>query len=99
MNLDLEQWQFYGAAAAALAFGAHTKWTTYKTKKAAQRVETTLGQSPMSNGFAKKVTEALSRIEDNQARTERKIDNHLAAHADAHVHSGPGRIKRELTEL
>ncbi len=97
LNVDLEAWQAIGGAAAIVAVAIENRLSQRKTRKVAEKaVELS---APTGNGFAKKVTDSLKRIEDAQVRTEKKIDDHIAVHADADVLSHPRRIKRELTEL
>lgn len=84
MTIDLENWQAIGGAVGILIVAAYSRWEQRKTRKSAERaVELS---APTGNGFAKKVTESLERIEAAQVRTETKIDNHIASHADADVH-------------
>lgn len=79
-----------GVAYAALgAIGVYGAWKAKKAEKYAK---------PTGNGFAKKVTESLARIETKVDRTEEKIDHHIAAHADAEVASRP-RLRRVLPDV
>jgi len=97
MNVDLESWQAIAAAAGILLVGVHSKWEQRKTRKAAAKaVELS---APTGNGFAKKVTDALVRIEATQQRDSEMLMEHLRAHANSDVLNTPRRVKRELTEL
>jgi hypothetical protein len=102
MNIDIESWQAIGGAVAIVATAVWSRIDAYKTKKAAKRaVELS---TPTGNGFAKFVKESLIRIELTQNRTEKKIDDHLTAHANADVaNHGPSaharRILRNVNEL
>lgn len=97
MSIDLDSWQAIAAGIALVAVTIHGKWEAYRTRKKAEKaVELS---APTGNGFAKKVTETLERIESRGERTETLLLEHLASHADAHVHSTGGRLKRDLTEL
>lgn len=96
MNIDLESWQAIAGGVGLAIITIHSKWEAYRTRKKAEKaVELS---RPTGNGFAKKVTETLERIESRGERTEMLLMDHLASHADAHVQSS-GRIRRELTEL
>lgn len=68
-----------GEVAAFLLLGGYTAWKSHKAAK--QTVAT-------GNGFAKFVKEHLTEIKDQVGRTEKKIDDHIASHADADVHRG-----------
>lgn len=100
MTIDLENWQAIGGAVGILAVAIYNRWEGRKTRKAAQKaVELS---APTGNGFAKRVTASLIRIEAAQARTEGKIDDHIAAHANADVagHTAhPRRVLRNVREL
>lgn len=65
--------QSIGEAVGFLSLGGYTAW---KAKRAEANTKST------SNGFAGTVTGALERIESHVERTEQKIDEHIAAHAD-----------------
>lgn len=89
MTIDLQSWQAIGGAAGIVLVAVYNRWEARKTRKTAEKaVELS---APTGNGFAKKVTESLTRIEEAQKRTEDKIDHHIAAHADAEVASRPPR--------
>ena len=101
--MSVEQWQILGGTLVAIAYGAHSKWEQRRARKdrttVADRVEEAVELSrPTGNGFAQKVTASLERIEANQKRTERKIDEHITVHANAHV-MNHRRGTRDLTEL
>ena len=97
MTIDLENWQAIGGAAGILLVAAYSRWEQYKTRKAAQRA--VVLSAPTGNGFAKKVTETLARIEAKVDRTEGKIDHHIAAHADAEVAIRAARGRRLLRDV
>lgn len=97
MNVDIENWQAIGGAVAIVATAVYNRWESRKTRKTAEKaVELS---APTGNGFAKRVTASLIRIEAAQARTEQKLDHHLQAHADAEIASRPRRILRDVNEL
>lgn len=96
MTINLENWQAIGGAIGILLIAAWGRIDAYKTKKAAKKAAEL--SAPTGNGFAKRVTASLVRIEAAQARTEQKLDHHLQSHADADV-ATPRRILRNVNEL
>jgi hypothetical protein len=105
MNLDdataIGQGVAYAAVAAASAYGA---WKARKAEKAAGSSKEAAQKAaklsePTGNGFAKKVTESLERIEKKGDRTEQLLIEHIASHADADVHNRRRRILRDVNEL
>lgn len=107
MNFNFDSWQAIGGAVAIVGTAVWGRIDAYKTKKAAKRaVELS---EPTGNGFAKKVMEKLERLESGQirndkanARIEKKVDDHIAAHANADVAghaTHPRRILRNVNEL
>lgn len=104
MTINLENWQAIGGAIGVLLIAAWGRIDSYKTKKAAKKAAEL--SAPTGNGFAKKVMDKLERLESGQvrndkanARIEKKIDDHIAAHADAEIASRPRRILRDVNEL
>lgn len=67
--MDADAWQAVGQIAALLLVGSYTGW---KARKAEVQTRGT------GNGFADEVKDSLARI-------EKKIDDHVAAHADSDV--------------
>lgn len=72
------------------ALGGYTAW---KSRKAAKQTVAT------GNGFAKFVKDSLTEIKTEVKATNKKIDDHLQAHANADVMNRPRRSNRDLTEL
>jgi FtsZ-interacting cell division protein ZipA len=84
VTIDLESWQAIAGAVAIVTTTVYNRWESRKTRKVAERaVELS---EPTGNGFARLVKESLVRIEAQGRRTEKKIDGHIASHADADVH-------------
>lgn len=100
MNIDIESWQAIGGAVAIVGTAAYNRWESRKTRKVAEKaVELS---EPTGNGFARLVKESLVRIEATSRRTEKKVDDHIAAHANAEVagHAAhPRRVLRNVREL
>ena len=83
------------AVAVASGYGAWKARTASKSagdsKDAAQKAAEL--SAPTGNGFAKSVKDSLERI-------EKKIDDHISAHANAEVASHrPRRILKDVNEL
>lgn len=97
MNVDLESWQAIAGGVALLVVGVHGKWEQYRTRKKAEKA-VELSQ-PTGNGFAKRVTDALTRIEETQKKDSEMLYEHLRAHANSDVMNSPRRVARDLTEL
>lgn len=107
MNFDLESWQVIGGGIAAIAIGVENRLSQRKTRRVAQKAVELA--EPTGNGFAKKVVEKLERLEAGQirndksnARVEKKIDDHVTAHANADVAGHavhPRRVLRNVREL
>lgn len=97
MSFDLETWQVIGGGIAAIAIGLENRLSQRKTRKVAQKAVELA--EPTGNGFAKKVTESLARIETKLERTEEKIDHHIVAHADAEVAHRTVRSRRILKNV
>lgn len=74
--MDSDTWQTLGAGGALLLVGGYN---ALKARRAAKQTEST------GNGFAHTVTSALTRIESKVGSVERKIDDHIAVHAEADV--------------
>lgn len=91
MIVDLETWQVIGGGLAAVAIGVENRLSQRKTRRVAEKAVELA--EPTGNGFAKNVTESLSRIERKGDRTEQLLIDHIAAHADAEVHYRPRRVK------
>jgi hypothetical protein len=97
MTIDLENWQAIAAGVSIVIVAVYNRWESRKTRKTAEKaVELS---RPTGNGFAKKVTETLARIETKVDRTEEKIDHHIASHADAEVASRAARGRRLLRDV
>lgn len=98
MTIDIESWQAIGGAVGILVTTGYGAWQNRQTKKAARRAVKL--SEPTGNGFARLVQESLVRIEATQRRTEKKIDDHITAHANADVASHrPRRVLRDVNEL
>jgi hypothetical protein len=82
-----------GQLAAYAALGAVGVYGAWKAKKAEKYAK------PTGNGFAKKVTDTLARIETKVDRTEEKIDHHIESHADAEVANRAARGRRLLRDV
>ena len=74
MNADLLR--TLGEAAVFILVGGYT---AIKARNAEKQTKAT------GNGFANDVRRSLRRVEDAVTRTERKIDDHVAAHATAEL--------------
>ena len=90
-----DDWRSIGEIAVLAALGGYGAWKARKAEKYAK---------PTGNGFAVSVKESLRRIEEKVDRTERKVDHHIAAHADAELASRKParptrRILRDANEL
>lgn len=80
-----DDWRSLGEIAVLAALGGYGAWKARKAEKYAK---------PTGNGFAISVKESLRRIEEKVDRTERKVDHHIASHADADVARRPaGRLR------
>lgn len=93
MSLTPDDWRSIGEIVGLVGLGLYTAWKARKAEKYAK---------PTGNGFAISVKESLRRIEEKVDRTERKVDHHIAAHADADVsaRSKPTRrVLRNVNEL
>jgi hypothetical protein len=95
MNLD--DAKSVGELVVFIGLGGYTAWKARKAEK--QTVAT-------GNGFARFVKESLVRLEMGQKRNdeanvriEKKIDDHVASHADADVHGRRWRTLRDVNEL
>lgn len=100
MTVDIESWQAIGGAVAIVGTAVYNRWESRKTRKTAEKaVELS---APTGNGFARLVKESLIRIEAQGRRTEKKIDDHVAAHANADVANHvvhPRRVLKNVNEL
>lgn len=71
--MDLETWRSLGEVAVFLALGGYAAVRAHRADKQTRGT---------GNGFAHSVRESLDRI-------EKKIDDHVAAHADAEIKRRP----------
>lgn len=107
MTLDIQSWQAIAGAVGILITTGYGAWQNRQAKKAAQKAAEL--SAPTGNGFAAKVMEKLERLETGQirndkanARVEKKLDDHIAAHANAEIAghaSHPRRVLRNVNEL
>lgn len=97
MKIDVESWQAIAGAVALLVVAVAGRWDQRKTRKVAQQaVDQTVATG---NGFAKTVTTALVRIEEQGVRTEKKIDDHIATHAQAAMLGRPRKVAHDIPDL
>lgn len=103
-DVNLESWQAIAGASSLFVVAVWNRWDAWRIKRAAQGGRRAADRAvelstPTGNGFAKKVTEALARIEANQRATDEKLDKHIMAHANADVANRPRRVLRDVNEL
>lgn len=74
--MSAEVWAFLGVVVTSIATVVTGTLQNRKTRRQL---------SPVSNGFAGSVRGTLARLEQATDRIERKVDDHISAHADASI--------------